>query len=532
MSSGQAHNVHVRKRQLAKLPQQATKRSQRGCSAQPPGQLTEEAPAHMRKHLIALVLSAGTASALVLVLGAAGSPSSPNAVVAATQVAAGGRAAASGGTWGTARRVAGALNTGGAAEVRSVSCGSPGNCSAGGNLESSTGSQAWVASEKNGKWGAAKTVAGALNAGGNASIGAVSCASAGNCGAGGTYGNRSGRMQAFVISEVNGTWRTAREIAGALNTGGNAQVYTVSCGSAGNCSAGGYYRDRSGRYQAFAVAEKNGKWGTAKTVARALNAGGNASIGAVSCASAGNCSAGGQYVDRSRHSQAFVINQVHGTWGRVTKVAAPIRDGSASIDSVSCGSAGNCSAGGSYSRNGSARAEMFVVDEVHGRWGTAREVPGSAALNTGGAATLWSVSCASAGNCSAGGSYRHGDRGVQAFVVNEVDGTWRNGEEVPGTAALNAGGNAQVGSVSCASAGNCSAAGFYADVRGHMQAFVVDEVHGTWGNAKEVPGTAARNQGGHAVVASLSCASASHCSAGGYYFRTKSVQQAFVVNKS
>ena len=32
----------------------------------------------------------------------------------------------------------------------------------------------------------------------------------------------------------------------------------------------------------------------------------------------------------------------------------------------------------------------------------------------------------------------------------------------------------------------------------HWQAFVVDEANGHWGNAAEVPGTAALNQGGNA----------------------------------
>ena len=40
-----------------------------------------------------------------------------------------------------------------------------------------------------------------------------------------------------------------------------------------------------------------------------------------------------------------------------------------------------------------------------GTWGEAREVPGLAALNQGGFANITSVSCASAGNCSAGGLY-------------------------------------------------------------------------------------------------------------------------------
>ena len=52
-----------------------------------------------------------------------------------------------------------------------------------------------------------------------------------------------------------GTWRTAIEVPGlgSLNKGGEAQVHSVSCGSAGNCAAGGYYTDRQGHAQGFVV---------------------------------------------------------------------------------------------------------------------------------------------------------------------------------------------------------------------------------------------------------------------------------------
>jgi hypothetical protein len=54
-----------------------------------------------------------------------------------------------------------------------------------------------------------------------------------------------------------------------------------------------------------------------------------------------------------------------------------------------------------------------------GTWGTAQEVPGTAALNSGGSAVVISVSCASAGNCAAGGFYTDSSRHEQAFVVNK-----------------------------------------------------------------------------------------------------------------
>src|SRR5690242_19475372 len=108
------------------------------------------------------------------------------------------------------------------------------------------------------------------------------------------------------------------------------------------------------------------------------------------------------------------------------------------------------------SGSAAANAGVAAASGSNG-WGTAREEPGTAALNQGGVAEVVSVSCASADSCSAGGSYRDSSFKFQAFVVNQVNGTWHTAIEVPGTAALNQGGNAAVRSVSCAAAGNCSA---------------------------------------------------------------------------
>jgi uncharacterized repeat protein (TIGR02543 family) len=139
----------------------------------------------------------------------------------------------------------------------------------------------------------------------------VSCSSDGNCAAGGRYKDSSGNYQAFVVDEVAGVWGTASEVAGSLNTGGSAQVFSVSCPSDGNCSAGGRYRDSSGSYQAFVVDEVAGVWGTASEVAGSLNTGGLARVEPVSCTSDGNCAAGGYYKDGSGNIQAFVFDEVY-----------------------------------------------------------------------------------------------------------------------------------------------------------------------------------------------------------------------------
>ena len=445
--------------------------------------------------------------------------------------------------WGAAEEVPGtaALNQGGNAEVSSVSCASAGNCSAGGNYEDSSGNiQAFVVSQTGGAWHTAIEVPGTagLNGGGFAELDSLSCASAGNCSAGGVYDTASNQLEAFVVSQVSGTWHKAIEVPGiaALNQGGSADITSVSCASAGNCSAGGRYSDSLDNNQVFVVSQTGGTWHKAIEVpgSAALNQGGSAFLTSVSCGSAGNCTAGGSYFDISHNRQAFVVSQTGGTWHKAIEVpgsAALNQGGIAEVNSVSCAPAGNCSAGGRYF-DGSIRQEAFVASQTGGTWHTAIEVPGTAALNQGGVAGVASVSCASAGNCSAGGHYSDNSSHSQAYVVSQVNGTWHTAIEVPGSAPLNQGGNAGISSVSCGSAGNCSAGGLYKDGSGHHQALVVSEVNGTWQTAIEVPGSAPLNQGGNAGIPSVSCGSAGNCSAGGHYKDGSGHSQALVASQT
>jgi hypothetical protein len=140
------------------------------------------------------------------------------------------------------------------------------------------------------------------------------------------------------------------------------------------------------------------------------------------------------------------------------------------------------------------------------------------------------VACASSGNCVAGGRYTDESNHTQALVISETSGTWGNAEELPGSATVNAGGVAYVQSVSCASASNCAVGGLYTDSSHHAQALVASETTGTWGDAEEVPGTATLNAGGDALVYSMSCASAGDCAAVGQYFDSHDHIEAFVVS--
>jgi hypothetical protein len=378
------------------------------------------------------------------------------------------------GTWHTAKQVPGisALSGVGAfATVTSLSCASAGNCAAGGTytvgLHGET-SEAWLASETDGIWGAAQEVSGFSIA----AVLSVSCGAPGDCTAGGDYSSADpGPMEAFVISETDGTWGTPEEVPGTatLNTGGAAQVISVSCTSAGTCGAGGYYSG-SGTvdHQAFVVSETDGTWGTAQQVPglAALNAGANARLVSVSCSSAGNCSAGGEYSPGSG-LEAFVVSETHGTWGTAQEVAGLATGTSAQISTLSCATAGNCSAGGNYDTT-SPGYQPFVVNQKHGTWGTAQAVPGLGTLDAAGYAGVNAVSCGAAGDCSAVGAYNvDGSSAEQAYVVSETGGTWGTAQNAPGTIE-----NSSLGSVSCASATHCVAGGNSADSSGDQQAIV------------------------------------------------------------
>jgi hypothetical protein len=464
----------------------------------------------------------------------------PADVAAAAAVTHPGVLALSSGTWGDAEELPGiaALNTGGNASATTVSCSSTGNCGLGGSYRDSSGhAQAYVANETKGTWGKAEEVPGTakLNKTYAAGTVSVSCASVGNCSAGGYYGDNSRAGQAFVVDETNGTWGDAEEVpgSGALNTGGDAQVESVSCASAGNCSAVGVYNTPLAPSQVFVVSEKKGVWGTAEGMPglTALNAGGIAAVSQVSCGSAGNCAAGGDYTTAKGKVRPFIENETNGIWHTAKPVPGSgslNTGGNAGVDSVSCASAGNCSAGGSYESDGSVQA--FTVDETDGTWAAAQEIPDFTALNTGGYGAIASVSCVSAGNCSAVGVYTDSSQDYQAFAVSETDGTWGSAAEIPGTAGLNTA-NAAAGSVSCASAGNCAAVGSYDFSRagnGVSQAFVVSETDGIWANAEPVPGMTTLNPGGQSGAVAVFCPSPGHCSAVGNYGQS-GVQAPFVV---
>jgi hypothetical protein len=173
------------------------------------------------------------------------------------------------------------------------------------------------------------------------------------------------------------------------------------------------------------------------------------------------------------------VNEVNGIWQAAIDLSGKgtLRVGSAKVNSVSCSSAGNCSAGGDYASaisGGSEQEQAFVAKEVGGRWQSVIEVPGTSSLNVNFASEVTSISCGSVESCIAGGTYLDGSEHTQVFEVRELNGVWQSAIEVPGVAPLNDGGAATFSTVSCVSTNACSAGGSYTH-GSRVQAFVVNE---------------------------------------------------------
>jgi hypothetical protein len=369
----------------------------------------------------------------------------------------------------------------------------------------------------------------------DATVGSVSCASAGNCSGVGWYTDSSGSREGLLLTETAGIWAIGVEAVLPANANttaspGNQGTYlrSVSCASAGNCSAIGTYVDSSGNQQGLLLTETAGTWSAGVEAALPADAASSNQFvqwGNLSCASAGNCTAVGLYNPVGRPFQGLLLTETGGTWSAGVEAVPPVPDSDAWLNSVSCVSAGNCIAVGAYS-DSSYISHGLLLTETGGSWAPGVEAAQPAdGANYG--AEVDSVSCASAGNCTAvglydisylGGPFDTEIRG-KGLLLTETAGSWATGVE----AALPANADSPdpvsatyPPAVSCPSTGNCSVAGSYYDTSsGGLQGLLLNETAGGWASGVEAlppnaPVAGVPNPGG---IDAVSCASPGNCGA-------------------
>jgi hypothetical protein len=418
------------------------------------------------------------------------------------------------------KRHMGALSTALCAALAISACATAGHAATSDEAQSAVSLSEGARTPAGSTWGKAGQVPGlaALAGAGDSGLSTLSCGSPGNCSAGGFY-QQTSRSEAFVVSQVHGRWTKAETVPGivALNKNGKAGLTSVSCTSPGNCSAGGYYT--SGHYagghaaktSAFIVDEITGAWGTAREVPglAALNTGGQAGVFSVSCTSPGNCSAGGSYGTANGPACCTYHGFVVTEVKGVWGTARGV-PGTAGVNAVSCVSAGNCGAAG-----------VRVLSEVNGVWTPARKVATPKGSSFG-AARIYVISCAAKGACSAGGI---GGKEARSVVVSQAGGVWGTASVIPGTTTLMTKSKSSLFStLSCTSAGNCTGGGYAfrsmpegSSTREFAVPYLVRQKAGVWGRAQMVRGIGALSKNGYATINAVSCPSAGSCAAAGGY---------------
>ena len=413
--------------------------------------------------------------------------------------------------WGTGVQAPLPANAASSPQVslRSVSCASPGNCVAVGEYtDISDERQGLMLSEAGGVWGIVELESGVFP-------GSVSCPAAGDCTvvAGGK-----------VLSETGGVWGSASRVTPPGNDpSGVGGLYYISCSSAGNCTAAGGYTDTAGHHEGLLVTETDGTWGTGVEAALPANADReiDAYVEGLSCASPGNCAAVGEYYDGTLDEpETFLLSETNGTWSSAVQAELPAnaepKSNTIHTKGVSCGSVGSCAVAGEYF-DASNKMQGFLLDETDGSWGRAVEARLPANANPNPGPFIDEVQCASAGNCTAAGSYIDNVGNDQGLFLTETSGTWATGVEAPLPAGARSGPSLLGGSLSCSSAGDCGYVDGYYNSSEHRAGLLLTQSQGTWVPAVQATLPLNAEVEPEVLLGSLSCATPGNCTAVGEY---------------
>jgi hypothetical protein len=428
-----------------------------------------------------------------------------------------------------------------------VACPSALGCVATGNYRTAKGGHLLAIVERGGKWATQLTPAGV-------SIVSLACPWLGHC-----VGTRGvGERKTYLLTQSGRTWQSAAvALPGDASSTPWPDLASVSCGAPGDCAAVGAY-EIPDFAKPLVVTESGGTWsaGTepqppanAATIRdRDISTPGNR-LSLVACPSAGNCTAVGTYTARNATAGEYpwALEETAGHWGSGDAAKLPAdantqgqseRGGTApffGFTGLSCPSAGNCTAVGGYW--GKTDLEQgLILTERNGTWsrGTRAPLPSGAVPDSEPNefnSPIASVSCAAPGDCAAVGSYVLEPGGKpHGLLLTERGGAWKASALVL-PAGANASGGVSLSSVTCPSAGNCVAIGYYAS-HGKTHGLIVRERGGEWGRGVNaaLPANAASASRWHTFLNAVSCSSASRCAVVGSYITRAGIGRGLIVS--
>jgi Putative Ig domain len=257
--------------------------------------------------------------------------------------------------------------------------------------------------------------------------------------------------------------------AGALGTGALAGV---SCASVGHCTAVGGYNDTAGKFEAMIAVESGvGTWTAIGPVPAPAAAQSEVVLKAISCPSGGACEAVGTYQDTSSHHYPWAVSVTDGIAGQAVPVTPPPSfvpaERENGLATISCPSAGVCTAAGSYSYTVGGLIAPVAVPIANGTPGTAVKlaIPPNGQPAGQEFASVSGISCSDAIDCVVAGNEALSS--PTPLVGAETGGLWSALSSLPFGSAATVRGVAST--LSCSSATDCLISGYQINVAGAAQ---------------------------------------------------------------
>ncbi len=391
-------------------------------------------------------------------------------------------------------------------ELTGVACAVAGNCTAVGAFDdSASDQQGLIDGEANGSWvpiaAPLAGLAGGVYADPGAGLSLVSCPAVNACVGVGGYSDSNDAPQGLIETQSAAGWSAgeAPMPAGVSASAFAPDFFDLSCPDAGDCAAVGFFGTESDQ-EGLLESETGGSWSaSAVDLSNLSPATGNPQVmvSAVSCPAAGSCTAVGTYENTAGAYAGFAVSESGGRW-QATALTLP-SDASTTADGlgdpiqndlflngVSCSSAGNCTVVGSYDASSANNVEPFALTETGGSWSspaTTITLPSGEDPPAGDpGAALDSVTCQSAGDCVAAGTYATASGDNVVLVARQSAGAWTTaGADLasPYDPAL---ANMYWASVACAPGGYCATGGYVADDGSGLEdAFMLDAPAATAG---------------------------------------------------
>ena len=366
-------------------------------------------------------------------------------------------------------------------------------------------------------------------------IKAISCPSTSACVAGGVYENDAQNAEGVLVAGSGTAWTTTEAPVGAPYGVDNVELNDVSCASAAACTAVGTYQETPSETQNAALFTGSGdSWtGAVAPLPSDDEPGTRSALNAVACPSTSQCVAVGWYLSSSATGpsieRGLLMTESGGSW---SAIAPPLPvgaepDDSSSLSTVTCASASACVAVGSYTDSSGLEHDLLVTGSGNSWSAATSPLPGDASTDP--YVVLSAVTCASASQCIATGYYTNSSGTDSGLLVTGSGNSWSTIAPPLPADASNIG--FTLGPVACASASQCVAIEYYTDSSGTDREALVTGSGNSWSvTTPPLPDDANTNP--DVIISAVTCAPASQCVAVGSYTDSSNDGRALLITGS